>query len=235
MRAYERLLNYAKINTASEEGSSEIPTTERQFDLAKLLLEEMKELGIEDAWLDKNCYVYGSIPATPGYETKPAIGFLAHIDTSPDFSGEHVRPQIHENYDGKDVALGTSGRILSVKQFPHLAGLRGRTLITTDGTTLLGADDKAGVAEIMTMTEEVLKGGHPHGKICIGFTPDEEVGSGAEQMDLERFGARFAYTIDGGSENEIVYETFHACSAKFTVSGFNIHPGESRDTRIHRA
>ncbi len=235
MRAYERFLNYVKIYTTSEVNSDSFPSSRRQFDLAGLLVEELKAMGVTDACVDEKCYVYASIPATEGCENQPAIGFLSHIDTSPDFCGEHVKPQVYEEYDGSDVILGESGRVLSVEQFPHLLKLRGRTLITTDGTTLLGADDKAGVAEIMTMAEEVIKSGQPHGKICIGFTPDEEVGDGASKMDLQRFGARFAYTVDGGSENEIAYETFNACSAKFTVHGFNIHPGYAENKMINAA
>ncbi len=235
MRAYERLLNYVKIYTASDADGEKSPTTARQFDLANLLSDEMKALGISDARVDEHCYVYGTIPATPGYETRPAIGFIAHLDTTPDFCGEHVNPQVHGHYDGGDVALGGSGRTLCAEQFPHLAKLRGRTLITTDGTTLLGADDKAGIAEIMTLAEELLKGDRPHGKVCIGFTPDEEVGCGAGLLDIPAFGADFAYTVDGGAENEIVYENFNACAADFDVSGFNIHPGSSKDKMINAA
>ena len=202
MRAYERLLNYVKVWTTSDEESTTSPTTARQFDLAKLLVEEMKEMGIEDAMMDEYGYVYGHIPATPGYENRTAIGFIAHMDTAPDYSGENVKPQIIENYDGKDVVLGTSGRTLTVSDFPALQQMAGRTLITTDGTTLLGADDKAGIAEILTVAEELLKGDIPHGKVCISFTTDEEVGSGACHMDLERFGAPYAYTV--GLEKDLL-------------------------------
>jgi tripeptide aminopeptidase len=195
----------------------------------------MKEMGIADARVDEHCYVYGTIPATPGYEDRAAIGFIAHLDTAPDFCGEYVNPQIHENYDGGEVALGTSGRVLSPEKFPHLKTLVGRTLITTDGTTLLGADDKAGVAEIMTLAEQLIGGTTPHGKVCIGFTPDEEVGSGAALLDIPDFGAQYAYTADGGAENEIVYENFNACGAKFEIHGFHIHPGESKDRMINAA
>ena len=156
MRAYERFLNYVKIHTTSDENSNTTPSTRRQFDLAEILAEEMKKLGVKDVRVDENCYVYGAIPATPGYEDKPAIGLIAHLDTAPDFCGEHVNPQIYRNYNGEDVTLGDSGKVLSVKTFPHLKELKGRTLITTDGTTLLGADDKAGIAEIMTVVEELL-------------------------------------------------------------------------------
>ena len=195
----------------------------------------MKELGIEDARVDEHCYVYGSIPATPGYEDKTAIGFIAHLDTAPDYNGEGVKPQVRENYDGGEIALGESGLVLSPDMFPHLKSLKGRTLITTDGTTLLGADDKAGIAEIMTLAQELLKGETPHGKICIGFTPDEEVGRGADFFDVEDFGADFAYTVDGGAENEIEYENFNAAGAKVKIKGFSVHPGSSKNTMINAA
>ena len=235
MRAYERFLNYVKVHTTSDENSNTTPSTRRQFDLAEILAEEMKKLGVKDVRVDENCYVYGAIPATPGYEDKPAIGLIAHLDTAPDFCGEHVNPQIHRNYNGEDVTLGDSGKVLSVKTFPHLKELKGRTLITTDGTTLLGADDKAGIAEIMTVAEELLKGTMPHGKICIAFTPDEEVGSGADKLDIPAFGAQYAYTADGGCENEIVYENFNASEAVFKIRGFNIHPGEAKNKMINAA
>lgn len=235
MRAYERFLNYVKIHTTSDENSNTTPSTRRQFDLAEILAEEMKKLGVKDVRVDENCYVYGAIPATPGYEDKPAIGLIAHLDTAPDFCGEHVNPQIYRNYNGEDVTLGDSGKVLSVKTFPHLKELKGRTLITTDGTTLLGADDKAGIAEIMTVAEELLKGTMSHGKVCIAFTPDEEVGSGADKLDIPAFGARYAYTADGGCENEIVYENFNASEAVFKIRGFNIHPGEARNKMINAA
>ena len=228
MKAYERLLKYARIWTTSDEESMTSPTTSRQFDLAKQLVEEMKEIGIEDAYMDEFGYVYGHIPATPGYEDRTAIGFIAHMDTAPDYSGENVNPQIIENYDGNDVSLGTSGKVLSVAEFPSLKTLAGRTLITTDGTTLLGADDKAGIAEIMTVAEELIKENIPHGKVSISFTTDEEVGSGAKHMDLEVFGAPYAYTVDGGPEGEIQFENFNAASADFYVHGVNVHPGEAK-------
>lgn len=228
MKAYERLLKYARIWTTSDEESTTSPTTSRQFDLAKQLVEEMKEIGIEDAYMDEFGYVYGHIPATPGYEDRTAIGFIAHMDTAPDYSGENVNPQIIENYDGNDVSLGISGKVLSVAEFPSLKTLAGRTLITTDGTTLLGADDKAGIAEIMTVAEELIKENIPHGKVSISFTTDEEVGSGAKHMNLEVFGAPYAYTVDGGPEGEIQFENFNAASADFYVHGVNVHPGEAK-------
>lgn len=233
MKAIERLLNYVKVYTTSDDDATTVPTSMRQFDLAHMLVKELKDLGVEDAHVDEKCYVYASIPATPGHESAPAIGLIAHLDTAPDFCGEHVNPQIIENYDGGDVALGSSGRVLTVKNFPHLTSLKGRTLVTTDGNTLLGADDKAGVAEIMTVAEELQKGEIPHGKICIGFTPDEEVGRGADHFDVEHFGADFAYTLDGGIETEVVYENFNACGAVFEVNGVNIHPGDAKDKLVN--
>lgn len=235
MRAYERLLKYVTVSTPSDENSTTVPTSACQFNLAKELVEEMKAIGISDAHVDEKCYVYGTIPATPGYEAKTKMGFIAHMDTVSDFADHDVKPLIHENYDGRELALGESGRKLEPALFPHLKELKGRTLITSDGTTILGADDKAGVAEIMTMAEELLKGELPHGKICIGFTPDEEVGSGADYFDVEGFGADFAYTVDGGREGEIEYENFNASSAKIQVNGFNIHPGSAKDTMINAA
>lgn len=228
MKAYERLIKYARVWTTSDEESETSPTTARQFDLAEMLVQEMKEIGIEDACMDEYGYVYGHIPATPGYEKCTPVGFIAHMDTAPDYSGENVNPQIIENYDGKDVVLGTSGKVLSVAEFPLLKRLAGRTLITTDGTTLLGADDKAGIAEILTAAEELIHGEVPHGKISISFTTDEEVGSGAKHLDLERFGAPYAYTVDGGPEGEIQFENFNAASAEFCIHGVNVHPGEAR-------
>lgn len=233
MRAIDRLLNYVTVFTTSDDDSTTVPSTSRQFDLANQLVDELKALGIADAHVDDKCYVYASIPAAPGCENAPAIGLIAHMDTAPDFCGENVKPQIIENYDGKDVVLGTSGRVLSVKNFPHLENLKGRMLVTTDGTTLLGADDKAGIAVIMTVAEQLLSGNHPHGKVCIGFTPDEEVGRGADHFDVAHFGADFAYTLDGGIETEIVYENFNACGAAFTVNGVNIHPGDAKDKMVN--
>ncbi len=233
MKTHERFLNYVRIHTASSEDSTTVPTTARQFDLAKMLVEELRALGIENARVDDKCYVYASIPATAGCENAPALGFIAHMDTVPDFSGESVQPRIIENYDGGEVVLGNSGRTLSPEKLPHLPMLKGRTLIVTDGTTVLGGDDKAGIAEIITAVERILSENIPHGKICIGFTPDEEVGSGADNFDVAAFGADFAYTVDGGIEGEIEYENFNAAGAKVVVNGFNIHPGDSKNKMIN--
>ena len=233
MRAYERFLTYAAIRTPSDENSTTSPSRKCQFELADLLKDEMLAIGIADAHVTEYCYVYGTIPATPGLESKPKIGFIAHMDTVSDYCDHDIKPIVHENYDGGDLALGTSGRTLSVKDFPHLPSLKGRTLITTDGTTVLGADDKAGIAEIMTMAERLIKENIPHGTICIAFTPDEEVGAGTAHFDVEKFGADFAYTLDGDSEGEIQYENFNACKADFEITGFGVHPGSSKDTMIN--
>ncbi len=235
MRAYERLLKYVKIYTTSDEESGNTPSAQREFDLGNLLAEELKEIGVENVRITEQCYVYGEIPATPGYEQVPALGFIAHMDTAPDFCGEGVKPQIIGDYDGNDIQLGQSGRVLSCKAFPDLRELKGRTLITTDGTTLLGADDKAGLAEIMTMAEQLIREKTPHGKICVAFTPDEEIGEGADHFDVEGFGAKYAYTVDGGAENEIEYENFNAAGAQIEITGLSVHPGDSKDTMINAA
>ena len=233
MRAYERLIRYAQIHTASAEGAAQTPSTPRQFNLSRLLAEEMRQLGFAEVYEDGHAYVYGALPAAPGCEDRSCVGFIAHIDTVPDFSGENVRPQIHENYDGGDLALGESGLVLSPKQFPHLSVLKGQTLITTDGTTVLGADDKAGVAEILTACERLLAGKRPHGRVVVCFTPDEEVGHGAALLDLDRLGADFAYTVDGEVPEEINYETFNAAAARWEIRGFSIHPGSAKDKMIN--
>ena len=233
MTALERFLIYVKIHTASSENIERTPTEEREFDLSRVLEKEMKDIGLERVFVDEHAYVYGFLPATPGCEKLPCVGFIAHLDTIPDFSGENVRPQLIENYDGGDVVLGSSGRVLTAEVNPNLPRLKGHTLVTTDGTTVLGADDKAGIAAIMTACERVIAEGRPHGPIAVCFTPDEEVGHGASLLDLERFGADFAYTVDGGELNEINYETFNAASAKWEVRGFNIHPGSAKDKMIN--
>ena len=233
MRAYERLLNYVRVYTTSDPESGTHPSAAREFDLAHQLVEELKALGVEDARVDEHCYVYGSLPATPGCEDKPALGLIAHMDTAPDASGENVNPILHENYDGSDVTLPATGMVMKVSAFPFLASMKGETLITTDGTTLLGADDKAGVAEIMTAVETVLEKGLPHGKLCIAFTPDEEIGEGASLFDIPGFGADFAYTVDGGDAGSVEYENFNAAAATVTIHGFSVHPGSAKDTMIN--
>ena len=233
MTALERFLTYVKIHTASSDNLERTPTEEREFDLARVLEREMKELGMERVSVDEHAYAYGFIPASEGCESRPCIGFIAHLDTIPDFCGENVNPQLIENYDGGPVVLGQSGRVLTEEVNPHLGELKGHTLVTTDGTTVLGADDKAGIAAIMTACERILASGRPHGAIAVCFTPDEEVGHGAALLDLERFGADFAYTLDGGEINEINYETFNAAAAVWQIAGVNIHPGSAKDKMIN--
>lgn len=233
VKAYERLLKYVVVRTPSDENSETVPSSQCQFDLAHLLEAEMKELGLTDVYLDDQCYLYGKLPATEGLEDKPAIGFIAHMDTVSDFCDHDITPVITENYNGEDLALGTSGLTLSTETFPHLKDLKGRTLITSDGTTVLGADDKAGIAEILTVIEQLQEQNIPHGPICVAFTPDEEIGTGASHFDVERFGADYGYTLDGDTEGEIQYENFNACKACFDIAGVSVHPGSSKDTMIN--
>ena len=235
MRVEERLLKYVSYWTTSDEECRQIPSSERQFELGKVLEQELRDLGLEKVTLTDHCYVYGLLPATKGYADKPAVGFISHMDTAPDFSGKDVKPQIIPDYDGNDVLLKGSGAYLKISDFPTLKTLKGRTLITTDGTTLLGADDKAGVSEIMTAVEQIITEKIPHGDIWIGFTPDEEVGSGADLFDLDYFKAKFAYTVDGDYEGEVAYENFNAASASFEIKGVNVHPGEAKDIMINAA
>ena len=235
MRVEKRLLKYVSYWTTSDEECRQIPSSERQFELGKVLEQELRDLGLEKVTLTDHCYVYGLLPATKGYADKPAVGFISHMDTAPDFSGKDVKPQIIPDYDGNDVLLKGSGAYLKVSDFPTLKTLKGRTLITTDGTTLLGADDKAGIAEIMTAVEQIITEKIPHGDIWIGFTPDEEVGSGADLFDLDYFKAKFAYTVDGDYEGEVAYENFNAASASFEINGVNVHPGEAKDIMINAA
>ena len=233
MRAYERLLNYVKVWTTSDPESGTHPSTMRQFDLAHQLVQELKDLGLTDAHVDEHCYVYATLPATPGQESAKPLGFISHMDTTDDASGENVNPQIHPNYDGGKVVLPATGTVLDPAVFPFLTEMKGQTLITTDGSTLLGADDKAGVAEIMTMLERIIAEKRPHGKLRIGFTPDEEIGEGASLFDVPGFGAAYAYTVDGEDAGEISYENFNAAAAVVTVHGFSVHPGSAKNTMIN--
>ncbi|MDY4042888.1 MAG: peptidase T [Marinifilaceae bacterium] len=233
MELKERFLKYVSFDTQSDEASETFPSTEKQKVLLQYLVEEMKSLGLTEVEMDEHGYAMGTIPATPGFEHCPVIGFIAHVDTSPDMSGANVKPQIIENYDGKDIRLNEN-LMMTVKDFPELSEFKGHTLITTDGTTLLGADDKAGVAEIMTAAEYLMA--HPevkHGKIRLGFTPDEEVGRGVDFFNVEKFGAKFAYTIDGGFEGELEYENFNAAGVKIAIQGRNVHPGYAKDKMIN--
>lgn len=231
----ERFLRYVAIDTMSEDGIDRVPSTDKQFELARLLWDELLEMGASKVRLDEeHCYVYALIPATEGCD-KPSLGFIAHIDTSPALSGANIKARCIKDYDGGDVLLNEEmGIIMSVKDFPYLKSLKGQELIVTDGTTLLGADDKAGVAEIMAMAEYLLSHPEiPHGDIAIGFTPDEEVGRGADFFDIQGFGAKAAYTVDGGEIGEVEDETFNAASAKVTVNGKSIHPGSAKGKMLN--
>ena len=214
MQAYERLIKYVSFRTPSNEDGEGTPSTPEQHALAAYLAEEMKGLGMSDVLADGHAYVYGRLPATPGCEACTPIGFISHIDTVPVPAGARTDPSIVRAYDGGEVALGTSGLTLSPSMFPHLPALAGEDLIVTDGTTILGAEGKAGVAEILTAVERLTAEGIPHGEIDVCFTPDEEIGHGAALLDLDRFGAKVAYTVDGGDMAEIENETFNAASAK---------------------
>jgi len=233
MELKERFLKYVGFDTQSDPESEKFPSTDKQLVLLKHLAEEMKSMGMTEVEMDRYGYVMGTVPASPGYEDKKVIGFIAHVDTSPDMNGANIRPQVIENYDGGDIPL--NGELtMTLKDFPELSFFKGHTLITTDGTSLLGADDKAGVAEIMTAAEYLLA--HPeikHGKIRIGFTPDEEIGRWVDFFDVKRFGADFAYTVDGGFEGELEYENFNAAGAKITIQGRNIHPGYAKDKMLN--
>ena len=229
-----KFLRYVAIDTQSDENSASQPSTDKQLNLSKLLVKELKAMGIKDAALDEFGYVMATIPANTKKKI-PTIGFIANVDTSPDLSGENIKPQIIENYNGKDIVLNKEKKIsLTLKDFPELAEFKGKTLITTDGTTLLGADDKAGIAEIMTAAEYIMK--HPelkHGTIKIGFTPDEEIGRGVDKFDVKKFAANYAYTMDGSALGELEYENFNAASAKIKIQGNNIHPGYAKGKMIN--
>ncbi|MEQ3499243.1 peptidase T [Tenacibaculum sp. SSH1-16] len=230
----DRFVKYVTIDTESDPNNPAFPSTEKQWNLAKVLEKELKEIGMTDVELDENCYLMATLPSNLDYEV-PTIGFVAHIDTSPDFTGANVKPQIHENYDGKDILLNKEENIvLSPDYFEDLLQYKGQTIITTDGTTLLGADDKAGVTEIVSAMEYLIQ--HPeikHGKIRICFTPDEEVGKGAHMFDVEKFGAEWAYTMDGSQIGELEYENFNAASATVTIQGKIVHPGYAKGKMIN--
>lgn len=236
MKASERLLKYAVIYTGSDEDHAEqTPSTPEQMTLAQVLAEDMRDIGLTDVSVDAHAYVYGFLPATAGREQCPPIGFIAHIDIVNEFGTSEIHPQIIKEYDGGEIALGTSGRTLDTVQFPDLKQAVGKTVITTDGTTVLGADDKAGVAEILTMCERLVQDNLPHGKICVCFTPDEEIGHGAALLDLEKFGASCAYTVDGGAPNEVEWETFYAAAADWSITGVSVHPGDAKDKMVNAA
>lgn len=235
MRAYQRLLNYVTHDTGSDDRSSVTPSTPAQAVFADMLAEELRALGVSGVFVDEHAYVYGCIPATAGYEACQPVGFIAHLDTNADSCGGGAKPQVIAHYDGGEVTLGSSGLLLSPKTFPHLASLKGKTLITTDGTSVLGADDKAGIAEIITLCERLLSEDTPHGAVRVCFTPDEEIGHGAALLDLQRFGAAFAYTVDGSSPSEIEYETFNAARAKWEIHGVSVHPAVGKGVLVNAA
>lgn len=226
----ERFIRYIKIDTESDRNSETFPSTQKQYDLARLLEKELKDLGLVDVVIDEHGYVMATLPANINKPNVPVVGFLAHMDTSPDFSGKDVNPQFVEDYDGGPLALNADKDIImSPEEFPDLNKYIGRTLITTDGTTLLGADDKAGIAEIITAIAYLID--HPeikHGTIKIGFTPDEEIGHGVDHFNVQKFGADFAYTVDGGEIGGVEYENFNAANAQLTVHGRNVHPGKAK-------
>ncbi len=232
----ERFTSYVKIDTQSNEENTNCPSTPGQLTLANQLVEELKAIGLEDVTIDENGYVMATLPSNTTKQV-PTIGFLAHVDTATDFTGKNVNPQLLENYDGNDITLNKElAVILSPKDFPSLSNYIGHTLITTDGTTLLGADNKSGIAEIMTAMAYLVK--HPeikHGKVRVAFTPDEEIGRGPHKFDVDRFNAQFAYTVDGGPLGELEYESFNAASAKITVKGTNIHPGTAKGKMVNSA
>lgn len=232
----EKFLRYVKIDTQSDEASTATPSTAKQHELAKVLVSELEAMGASEIIYDKeHCYVYASVPAAEGCEDGSVLGFIAHMDTSPAVTGAEVKPRIVENYDGKDIVLNQEENIIfRAEDFPEVQRLRGKDLIVTDGTTLLGADDKAGVAEIMAAAEYLLK--HPHirhGKIRLGFTPDEEIGAGADHFDVKLFGADFAYTVDGGELGELEDETFNAASGRLVVHGRSVHPGSAKGRMVN--
>ena len=230
----ERFIKYISIDTQSDEENEDFPSTAKQWDLAKVLVEDLNAIGMQDVTLDENCYVMATLPSNVDHQV-PVIGFISHIDTSPDYSGTNVNPQIHKNYDGSDIVLNSEDNIvLSPDYFEDMLLYKGQTLITTDGTTLLGADDKAGITEIITAMEYLIQ--HPeikHGKIRIAFTPDEEVGKGAHMFDVEKFGAEWAYTMDGSQVGELEYENFNAAGAKVIVNGKIVHPGYAKGKMIN--
>ena len=230
----DRFQRYVKVDTESEFGVDKIPSTDKQWVLAKQIVEELKQIGMSDVTIDEHCYIMATLPANTDKKI-PVIGFVAHIDTSPDFTGHSVNPQVWENYDGGDLLLNKEQNIvLKVSESPEMLNFKGHTLITTDGTTLLGADDKAGVTEIVSAMEYLIQ--HPeikHGKIRICFTPDEEVGRGADLFDVEKFDAEWAYTMDGSQIGELEYENFNAASAKITINGKIVHPGYAKGKMIN--
>ncbi len=235
-KVLEKFLRYIAVDTASDPESETQPSTSKQLNLSRMLVAELRAMGVKDVELDEWGYVMASIPSNlPDGINVPAIGFIAHVDSAPDASGENINPQIIENYDGSDIVINKErGFVMKVEEFPELLKYKGNTIITTDGTTLLAADDKAGIAEIMTAIEHLMANPNlPHGTIKIGFTPDEEIGRGVDKFDVERFGAEYAYTLDGGEIGELEYENFNAAAAKIFIQGRNIHPGYAKEKMVN--
>lgn len=228
MRACERLLKYVRVDTQSSPETGTTPSTPGQWELARLLVDELKELGLENPSVNEFCTVTAWLPATTGLEHVPALGLLAHLDTAPAFSGKNVNPIVHENYSGGDIVLPREGRVIRAADFPWLSLFQGKTVITADGSTLLGADDKAGIAEIMTLCERLMAERIPHGRLCVAFTPDEEIGEGPDHFDVAAFGAAYAYTVDGSAPGVIAYENFNAASAVVDITGVSVHPGAAK-------
>lgn len=234
MKVWERFLNYVAMDTQSREDAGCTPSTPGQMELAKLLVKEMQELGLEDVHVDEHSYAYGKLPASEGWEKEPCIGLIAHVDTCPDYPGKDVKPRIVKNYQGGDIELG-HGLVLSTADFPSLNGKIGHDLIVTDGSTLLGADDKAGIAQILTACQQIIEQGLPHRGLSLCFCPDEEIGHGAALLDIDSFGADFGYTMDGGAVDELNYETFNAAGAHIQIRGRNVHPGSAKGIMVNAA
>lgn len=233
MNLVDRFIKYVKIDTQSDAHSQSVPSSKKQWDLANVLVEDMKAMGMEDVYVDDNCIVYGTISGNVD-KAVDTIGFIAHMDTSPDMSGTNVNPRIIKNYDGNTIVLNEALNVsMDPNRFPSLANHIGQDLIVSDGTTLLGADDKAGIAEILDMCQTILASDLPHGTIKVAFTPDEEVGRGTDHFDVAAFGCDYAYTVDGGDIHSIDYENFNAASALITIQGSSIHPGEAKDKMIN--
>lgn len=232
-----RLVRYAQVDTQSDSSSETCPTTPGQWTLARILVDELQAIGMEEVTVDENGYVMATLPANTAKQEVPTIGFLAHLDTATDFTGAGVKPQVIEQYDGNDIVLNEAlDIVLSPEDFPELSRYKGQTLITTDGTTLLGADDKAGIAEIMTAMDYLIRHPEiPHGRVRVAFTPDEEIGRGPHRFDVKAFDALYAYTLDGGPLGELQYESFNAAGAIVTVKGKNVHPGTAKNKMINAA
>ena len=228
----DRFLRYVRIDTRSKEDVERVPSTDGQFDLARLLVDELRAIGLEEADVDEHCYVFATLPATPGYENRPTVGLIAHMDTSPEAPGA-ADPIVWRDYDGGEIRLPRGGVVISPSENPELERYVGQDIVTADGSTLLGADDKAGVAEIVAAVEHIIEGDIPHGRLRIGFTPDEEVAKGTAFFDIERFGADFAYTIDGGEVGQVEHENFNAATAIFTLRGYNVHPGYAKARMVN--